>query len=105
MVIKELTLEEQVIFRYTQPYQHHTCVPEKPIYSYSFAINPEEHQPSGTMNFSRVPDARLKFFLKGLQTLDLRKDTPIYIILFAKNYNIFRIEDGKEESYTVIKVF
>ena len=47
------------------------------------------------MNFSRVPDARLKFFLKGLKTLDLRKNTPVYILLFAKNYNIFRIEDGK----------
>ena len=82
-------------FRYTQPYQHHTGVPEKSIYSYSFAIRPEENQPSGTMNFSRVPDARLKFFLKGLKTLDLRKDTPVYILLFAKNYNIFRIEDGK----------
>ena len=82
-------------FRYTQPLQHHTSVPEKPIYVYSFALKPEQYQPSGTMNFSRVPDARLKFFLKGLKTLDLRKNTPVYILLFARNYNIFRIEDGK----------
>ena len=92
---KRINPRRSSYFRYTQPYQHHTSVPEKSIYSYSFAIRPEEHQPSGTLNFSRVPDARLKFFLKGLDTLDLRKDTPIYILFFAKNYNIFKIQDGK----------
>ena len=46
-------------FRLVQPYQHHTRVPAKAVYCYSFALKPEEHQPSGTCNFSRIDNATL----------------------------------------------
>jgi hypothetical protein len=48
-------------FRLVQPYQHHTRVPTKKIYSYSFALSPEEHQPSGTLNMSRIDQAYFLF--------------------------------------------
>jgi hypothetical protein len=48
---------------------------------YSFALKPEEHQPSGTCNFSRIDTARLK---GPAQALDV----------FAINYNILRIMSG-----------
>jgi hypothetical protein len=41
-------------FSNIQPYQHHTGIPAVGINVYSFALNPEEHQPSGTLNFSRI---------------------------------------------------
>ena len=46
-------------FRLVQPANHHTRIPEKHIYCYSFALNPEEYQPSGTCNFSRIDNAHL----------------------------------------------
>lgn len=38
-------------FSLVQPYQHHTNIPTNAgINVYSFALKPEEHQPSGTLN-------------------------------------------------------
>ena len=59
-------------FRIIQPYQHHTGAFEQSkdplitkgfIYNYSFSMNPEEYQPSGTCNFSRIDTAVLKLEL------------------------------------------
>ena len=46
-------------FNLVQPYQHHTNVPATGINVYSFALEPEKHQPSGTCNFSRIDNATL----------------------------------------------
>jgi len=51
---------------------------------YSFALRPEEHQPSGTCNFSRIDTAQLQF--AGATT------EPMYI--YAVNYNVLRIMSG-----------
>jgi hypothetical protein len=74
-------------FRLVQPYQHHTRIPNRYIYVYSFALKPEEHQPSGTCNFSRIDNAALHI------TLD--SDAPsTKISVYAINYNILRILSG-----------
>ena len=47
-------------FTRVQPYQHHTNTPiGDRVGVYSFALKPEEHQPSGTCNFSRIDNATL----------------------------------------------
>ncbi len=56
---------------------------KKNIYVYSFCLNPEEHQPSGTCNFSSFDDCKLNF------TSNVSIDT-----IFAMNYNILRISNG-----------
>ena len=71
-------------FRLVQPYQHHTCVPRKNIYTYSFALKPEEHQPSGTCNFSRIDNA----------TLSLNCAAGGTAKVFATSYNVLRIMSG-----------
>jgi hypothetical protein len=71
-------------FRLVQPYQHHTCVPKKNIYVYSFALKPEEHQPSGTCNFSRIDNA----------TLSLTVLSGTVAKVFATSYNVLRIMSG-----------
>jgi len=94
-----------------QPYQHHTggafaatigetsVVPTtspNPINVYSFAISPEEHQPSGTCNFSRIDNATLVFdsvTTNGNGTYP-SKSYPYNFRLYAVNYNIFRIMSG-----------
>jgi hypothetical protein len=57
----------------------------KKINVYSFALKPEEHQPSGTCNFSRIDNARLDFSGTALSN-----DENIY----AVNYNVLRIMSG-----------
>ena len=57
------------------------------IYCYSFALKPEEHQPSGTCNFSRIDVAQLIFD-------DNVGDSSTTLKIFAINYNILRIMSG-----------
>ena len=54
---------------------------------YSFALNPEEHQPSGTCNFSRLDNAHLSF-----DQLNDKENHNINI--YALNYNVLRIMSG-----------
>lgn len=78
-------------FRYIQPYQAHTRVPthaERAIYVYSFGLNPEQHQPSGTCNFSRIDTAMMH-----LDT-DTQGVNSGRIKIFATNYNVVRISSG-----------
>lgn len=73
-------------FNLVQPYQHHERVPvNKGINVYSFAISPAVHQPSGTLNFSRIDTANLK-----VTTIA----TAATIKVFAHGYNVLRIMSG-----------
>lgn len=74
-------------FRYLVPYKRHTRVPDRNIYCYSFSIKPEEHQNTGTANFSRM-QARL------LLNMGRKKNPVSQIHVYALNYNILRIEAG-----------
>ncbi len=88
----------QTYFRLVQPYQHHTRIPDKHIYLYSFGIRPEEHQPSGTVNMSRIDNAQLKFDLTNAANLPapLSQWTGAQgrIAIWAPNYNVFRVMSG-----------
>jgi len=74
-------------FNYVQPYQHHTNIPANcGINVYSFALKPEDHQPSGTLNMSRIDTAVLSV------TNSSTASGSIYI--YAVNYNVLRILSG-----------
>jgi len=86
-------------FSRVQVWQHHNgygglnseinaghSAPNDSICVYSFALKPEEHQPSGTCNFSRIDNAQL-INDAGFSALD-------YIKIFAVNYNVLRIMSG-----------
>jgi hypothetical protein len=75
-------------FNQVQPMQHHSGSPYPGIYSYSFALKPEEHQPSGTCNFSRIDNAQVAVTLKAA-TQDCTT-----LNMFATNYNVLRIQSG-----------
>ena len=73
-------------FQLVQPYQHHERVPvNSGINVYSFALKPEEHQPSGTCNMSRIDNATLN--LTGVNSENVVK-------VFAVNYNVLRVMSG-----------
>jgi hypothetical protein len=75
-------------FSLVQPYQHHTNIPKnKGINVYSFALKPEEHQPSGTLNMSRIDTAKLYVTMK-------KSGFEGNISIFAVNYNVLRIMSG-----------
>jgi hypothetical protein len=72
-------------FNLVQPFQHHENVPNNGgINVYSFALKPEEHQPSGTLNMSRIDTAHLQ----------IATDKSGTINVFAVNYNVLRILSG-----------
>ena len=78
-------------FDVVQPYQHHTRAPDTGINVYSFALRPEEHQPSGSCNFSRIDNAVLQLVLSsgtvsGVKTAKVR--------VYALSYNVLRVMSG-----------
>ena len=78
-------------FDTVQPFQHHTRSPDAGINVYSFALRPEEHQPSGSCNFSRIDNAVLQLVLSsgtvsGSNTAKVR--------VYAVNYNVLRVMSG-----------
>jgi hypothetical protein len=61
---------------------------------YSFALRPEEHQPSGTCNFSRIDTATLVMEMSGSVVIDESTDNTWDVRVYAVNYNILRIMSG-----------
>lgn len=101
-------------FNKVQPFQHHsgTMKPigfdtralyqtvaksastQQAIYSYSFALKPEEQQPSGTCNFSRIDTATIVMNISGDYVIDESTDNAWNVRVYATNYNILRIMSG-----------
>jgi hypothetical protein len=78
-------------FNLVQPYQHHTNIPKNPgINVYSFALKPEDHQPSGTLNMSRIDTSTLMVNTETLPGAATYNGINIY----AVNYNVLRILSG-----------
>ena len=74
-------------FNQVQAFNHHSGSPYPGVYSYSFALKPEEHQPTGTCNFSRIDNAQVAIKARaGTEKTTLR--------MFATNYNVLRIQSG-----------
>ena len=61
------------------------------IHSYSFALNPEEHQPSSTCNFSRIDNAILQ---NKFKTPNVNGTYNYFVSVYAVNYNVLRIMSG-----------
>ena len=79
----KLYKRDNMYFTYIQPFQNHTNIPnDNSVYVYSFSLNPEDYQPSGTCNFSR---------LKSSQIISSH-NTGIEV--YAVNYNILKIVSG-----------
>jgi hypothetical protein len=96
-------------FNTVQPYQHHTASPSTGINVYSFALKPEELQPSGSCNFSRIDNAVLNLTLtpasfkttvngpyNGVSRVEYKDltQTSAAVRIYAVNYNVLRIMSG-----------
>jgi hypothetical protein len=85
------TEREGSYFDRVQPYQHHCRTPSTGINVYSFALRPEEHQPSGTCNFSRIDKATLQLTV-SLNTVTGARTAQVRV--YALNYNVLRVMSG-----------
>ena len=79
-------------FDLVQPFKYHTHLPDTGINLYSFALKPEDHNPSGTLNFSRIDNANLRLTLSNFM-FNANND-GVAIKVYATNYNILRIMSG-----------
>jgi len=90
-------------FNYVQPFQHFSNTPADGMNVYSFALKPEDHQPSGTCNFSRIDNATLNLRLGSKNT----DGTSTYLSssiggsnsnsllnIYTVNYNVLRVMSG-----------
>jgi hypothetical protein len=75
-------------YRLYQTYLYHTKTPSNYIYCYSFALQPEEHQPTGTCNMSMFDKVRLIFKMSSFRQSDFN------VKVYAVNYNFLMIVDG-----------
>jgi len=90
-------------FNYVQPWQHFSNTPTDGVNVYSFALNPEEHQPSGTCNFSRIDNATLALnfgrvnhgtgVLENNFQANYLNDNSTFSV-YAVNYNVLRVMSG-----------
>jgi len=74
-------------FNQVQPYNCHSGNPYPGVYCYSFGLKPEEHQPTGTCNFSRIDNAQVAVTTKAASGCGVQH-------MFAVNYNVLRIQSG-----------
>ena len=77
-------------FNQVQPFNHHSGCPMPGVYAYSFALKPEEHQPTGTCNFSRIDNAQVALKIKS----NMASGAATSLNMFATNYNVLRIQSG-----------
>lgn len=77
-------------FNYVQPFQHFSNTPSDGVNVYCFANKPEDHQPSGTCNFSRIDNATLNVTVNDKNTLGDDSQLNIYTV----NYNVLRVMSG-----------
>lgn len=86
--VRRFDEREGFYFNVIQPYQHHTNVPCNGLNVYSFALDPEDHQPSGSCNFSNISDAEI------IIKLSTRAQSVVSEVkVYALTYNILRIEN------------
>ena len=79
-------------FRLVQPFQYHTAIPKNDyIYSYSFALKPEDVQPSGSLNASRIDTITLQLQMNAA-VVPARGSATVRI--YGLNHNVLRIVDG-----------
>ena len=81
-------------FRLCQPTQHHTRIPDKNIYCYSFALRPEQLNFTGSLNFSRIDSAVMQFEMDFTAEDGYILGDAYDIIVFAPSMNILHIESG-----------
>jgi len=88
-------------FNYVQPYQHFSNTPADGVNVYSFALKAEDHQPTGTCNFSRIDNATLQIQVGLYNNTStnytsnwLGSSQSSFVNIYTQNYNVLRVMSG-----------
>lgn len=81
---------EGEFYNLIQTYNYHSNIPDKGIYMFSFSLNPEQYQPTGTANFSIINNIELVFSVNEI----INNNNFAIMNLYSVNYNILRITSG-----------
>jgi hypothetical protein len=88
-------------FNYVQPAQHFSNTPADGVNVYSFALKAEDHQPTGTCNFSRIDNATLQVqcglynsVATGYTENFLGSSSSSLMNVYTQNYNVLRVMSG-----------
>lgn len=96
-------MREGAYFNLIQTYNYHSSTPANGINVYSFALHPEQHQPSGTCNLSRIDNTTviLKLYTEAPFQEPNRNPPPLSVVgpssecyIYDTNYNVLRIMSG-----------
>lgn len=85
-----MELQDHDFFQNLQLFKYHSGIPAQGIYLLSFALKPEDIQPSGTQNYSRLDYQELRVNIFNTYPIEQRFNCYMY----AVNYNVFRIIGG-----------
>jgi len=80
-------------YNYVQPWQHHNTTPSDGINVYSYSLFPEEHQPSGSANYSRLSRVRLNVELDPI-LFPIGREEIMDIRIYVRSINILRFISG-----------
>ena len=95
--VKRLTLrlndtilvdDDQTMTNTLRSFESHSQMPTSNVCVYSFAVDPEKLQPSGTLNMSRIAFPTLELSLVSQATSDL------YVRVYAKTFNVLQCQNG-----------
>jgi hypothetical protein len=88
-------------FNYVQPAQHWSNTPADGVNVYSFALKAEDHQPTGTCNFSRIDNATLQVDVGKNNASDstyvatyVGSNSNSVVNIYTQNYNVLRVMSG-----------
>jgi len=81
-------------FNYVQPAQHFSNTPADGINVYSFALKAEDHQPTGTCNFSRIDNASLHVDINSSLNNSISNSISNSTYIYTQNYNVLRVMSG-----------
>lgn len=83
--------KDAAYFNLIQPYQYHSVIPKIGIYVYSFSLYPENFQPSGACNMSRIKKVQLNTETISVPT---EENYGYDLTVYVTNYNFLRITSG-----------
>jgi hypothetical protein len=86
---RRMEVKPEIFFSALQPYKYHTSTNKLGIYVFSFAIDPEKDNPTGTCNFSRIQKSQMNLTIKNREI-----PTEYDMYFYAVNYNVLRITGG-----------
>ena len=88
--LDRLEEKDATYYNLIQPYQHHTVIPKQGVYVYSFSLNPERFQPSGSCNMSRLNKIQMHLNLMLPSEDTYKYEANVYVV----NYNFLRVTAG-----------